>query len=378
MIPFYLPNVGNAEIEAVAAVIRSGWLTTGACVNEFEQRFAYALDPEDPPHCIAVSSATAGLHLALHGHVIGPGDSVLVPTWTFPASAEAIELAGATPIFCDINPRTFNMTPEIAAPFAGQVQAVMPVHIAGDPCDVQAIADALTDHEDTNVQVIEDAAQAFGGEYLHGANVGAGPHTAVFSFYANKPITTGEGGMIATRDRDLAERCRRWRLHGLNSSTLERESTPLPFVKTTAGYKYNLSDVAAAMGVAQLKKAAGMLRARRILHDRYIRAFTDLPIQLPALDLLDKNACHLFIVALEDGRESQEFMGFMLNKGVTCRRHYVPLHRHPYFRDRYQLTPEQFPGAESIWRRVVSLPLYPTMTMDDQNKVVAAVRAFFP
>lgn len=375
-LPFARPDITEDEVEAAASAIRSGWLTTGPNAAAFEREFADFVG--GGVTAVAVNSATAGLHLALEALGVGPGDEVLVPTWTFTATAEVVRYLGADPVFVDVDPTTLNL--DVAAAHAAvtkKTKAVMPVHIAGLPIPFTPLQDLVAEH---GLRVVEDAAHAIPAR-VGDAHVGSGPFdAAVFSFYATKTITTGEGGMITVRDPDLAERMRTMRLHGISRDVFDRYQSTKPswhYEVVAPGFKYNLPDPAAAIGRVQLTRAEDMGRARARIAALYDAAFADLPVDLPAqAPESDEHAWHLYITRLRDDAPvtRDAFIEHMSDLGVGTSVHFIPLHLHPYWRDRYQLAPDLFPVASREYARAVSLPIFSAMTNEDVARVINAVR----
>ena len=375
-IPFALPDIGDAEIDAVVESMRSGWLTTGPRAAAFEREFADYLG--GGVTAVALNSATAGLHLALEALGIGPGDEVLVPTWTFTATAEVVRYLGADPVVVDVDPQTLNM--DLAAAEAAvtpRTRAIMPVHFAGLPVPTTAIQELARRH---GLRVVEDAAHALPAR-SEGVTVGTSTSEAtVFSFYATKTMTTGEGGMVVTRDEDLAARIRTMRLHGISRDIFDRYRSTLPswhYEVVAPGFKYNLTDPAAAMGRVQLGRSDAMGARRADIAGRYADAFDGLPVELPAeASEGDLHAWHLFVLRLTQDApvDRDEFVSRMAQEGVGCSVHFIPLHLQPYWRDRYDLRPEQFPVATEAFSRVVSLPIFSSMTDEQVERVAQTVR----
>ncbi|RMH20507.1 MAG: DegT/DnrJ/EryC1/StrS family aminotransferase [Gammaproteobacteria bacterium] len=375
-LPFALPDIGQEEIQEVVETLESGWITTGPRVRRFEKEFAGVLG--GGVEMVAVNSATAGLHLALEALGIGPGDEVIVPTLTFTATAEVVRYLGADPVFVDVDPATFNLPQEsIERNLSERTKAVIPVHFAGMACDIHAIIDIARKH---GLKVVEDAAHALPtrvGESLVGT---LESDATVFSFYATKTMTTGEGGMIATRHKWVADRCRIMRLHGINRDVFDRYVSRRPswFYEVVApGFKYNMTDLAAAIGIHQLSKMERFRQRRMEIAMRYDEAFEALPLRLPPHPAnKDEHAWHLYVIRLaEDASVTREdFIDAMARLGVGCSVHFIPLHRHPYWREKYQLSKEDFPVAEAIYSRCVSLPIYSRMSDSDIEKVIEAVR----
>ncbi|WP_420174349.1 DegT/DnrJ/EryC1/StrS family aminotransferase [Luteococcus sp. OSA5] len=376
-IPFAVPDIGEEEIQAVTDALRSGWLTTGQNAAAFEKEFSAELG--DPSvHSIAVNSATAGLHLALDALGVQPGDEVIVPDWTFTSTAEVVRYCGATPVIVDVDPVTLNIDLEAAQrAVTERTKVIMPVHFAGLAVDLNAVAAFA---ERNGLRVVEDAAHAH-PTTCNGVRVGLGSSDCiVFSFYATKTMTTGEGGMVVTRDEALAKRMRTMRLHGISRDVFDRYTSDKPswqYEVVAPGFKYNLTDTAAAMGRVQLKRAGQMRDARASIAARYLEAFADLPVQLP-VDAAEgsSHSWHLFVLRLADeapiGRN--EFIEKMSALGVLCSVHFIPLHLHPYWRDSGDLQESDFPVAADAFRRAVSLPIFSAMTDAQVDRVIAAVR----
>lgn len=374
-LPFALPDIGEEEIAAVVACLRSGWITTGPISKQFERAFADYL--VDGGETIAVNSATAGLHLALEALGIGPGDEVIVPTLTFTATAEVVRYLGAQPVFVDIDPSTLNISPAaIAAAIGPRTRAVIPVHYAGLACDMDSILALAAQH---NLRVIEDAAHAFPARY-HNRLIGTlESDVVVFSFYANKTMTTGEGGMIVTRDPRVAQRIRLMRIHGISSDAFHRYVSQTPawyYEVVAAGFKYNLTDIAASIGIEQLRKIDCFLERREQLASRYDSALSCLPITLPPrAQNGSTHAWHLYVIRLTSAakRGRDEIIRRLSERGIGTSVHFIPLHRQPYWRESYALRPEVFPAAEHAYQSMLTLPLYTRMSDADQERVIEEV-----
>ncbi|MGF6591404.1 DegT/DnrJ/EryC1/StrS family aminotransferase [Pseudomonas sp. 2835] len=376
-LPFALPELGEEEINEVVDTLRSGWVTTGPKAKQFEADFSSFLGGD--VESIAVNSATAGLHLALEAIGIGPGDEVILPSYTFTATAEVVRYLGGTPVIVDVLEETFNIDPAaIEAAITDKTRAIMPVHFAGLSCDMDAILQIARRH---GLKVVEDAAHALPTTWK-GSKIGTlESDITVFSFYANKTMTTGEGGMLVTRNAELAKRCRIMRLHGISRDAFDRyvSKTPAWFYEIVApGFKYNMSDVAAAMGIHQLRRLEGFQLKRQAMAERYLEALSDLPLVLPPLAAAgDMHAWHLFPLRLraEANIKRDDFIIKMAELGIGCSVHFIPLHLQPYWRESCALSPEQFPVAQSLFEQEVSIPLYTKMTEADQERVIAAVRS---
>lgn len=376
-LPFALPEIGEEEIAEVVDTLRSGWVTTGPKARRFEQDFAAFLG--DPTlQAIAVNSATAGLHLALEALGIGPGDEVITTTHTFTATAEVVRYLGADVVLVDIDPATLNIDPaRVEAAITPRTRAIIPVHYAGLAANMDAILTLARRH---GLKVVEDAAHAL-PTTCGGALVGTlASDATVFSFYANKTITTGEGGMVVTRDPELAKRVRVMRLHGISRDAFDRFTAKTPswhYEIVAPGYKYNLTDIAAALGLHQLQRARGFQQRRAAIAQRYRAAFADLPVQLPPEPAAGElHAWHLYVLRLTDAAPlaRDAFIERLFELGIGVSVHYIPLHLHPYWRERYGLDAAQFPHSQHAYERMLSLPLYTKMSEADIERVIAAVR----
>lgn len=377
-LPFALPDIGEEEIAEVVDTLRSGWITTGPKARRFEADFAAFLG-DASLECVAVNSATAGLHLALEALGIGPGDEVITTTHTFTATAEVVRYLGADVKLVDIDPATLNIdTAQVEAALTPRTRAILPVHYAGLPADMPALLDVARRH---GVHVVEDAAHALPAA-LGAQLVGTlGSDATVFSFYANKTITTGEGGMLVTRNADLARRARVMRLHGISRDAFDRFTAKVPswyYEIIAPGFKYNLTDIAAALGLHQLKKARAFQARRAEIAAAYDRAFADLPVLLPPQPAAgDLHAWHLYVLRLAEGAalDRDTFIDKLFALGIGCSVHYIPLHLQPYWRERYALQPEQFPHSQHAYARMASLPIYTRMGQPEVQRVIDAVRA---
>ena len=389
-LPFALPDIGEAEIAEVVDTLRSGWVTTGPKAARFEADFRAFLGGQvggqggdDGLHAIAVNSATAGLHLALEGLGIGPGDEVITTTHTFTATAEVVRYLGADVRLVDIDAATLNIDPAaVEAAITPRTKAILPVHYGGLAADMPSILGIAQRH---GLKVVEDAAHALpatcGGRLVGTLRSDA----TVFSFYANKTITTGEGGMLVTRDAALAQRAKVMRLHGMSRDAFDRFTAKVPswyYEIVAPGFKYNLTDIAAALGLQQLKKAHAFQQMRARIAARYDAAFAGLPLVTPpAAPSGELHAWHLYALRLGDGDGAgagiarDRFIERLFDAGIGCSVHYIPLHLHPYWRERYALRPEQFARSQAAYERLVSLPIYTRMGEADVQRVIDAVRA---
>ena len=376
-LPFALPDIGEEEIAEVVDSMRSGWLTTGPKTKAFEHDFADYIG--GGVEAMAVSSATAGLHLALEACGIRAGDEVITSVYTFTSTAEIIRYLGADPVFADIDERTLNISPEsIEKAITPKTKAIMPVHVGGLPCDMDAILAIAKKH---GLKVVEDAAHAFPVRYK-GRMIGAlDSDAAVYSFYATKTITTGEGGMVVTKNKDMVKRIKTMRLHGIDRDAYDRYTSEKPawyYEIVAPGYKYNMSDIMASMGIHQLKKAERMKARRREIAMRYTEALQRLPLTLPYLPAENEdNAWHLYPVHIRKDAPvmRDEFIKQMsFSAKIGCSVHFIPLHLQPYYRDKYGLTPQMFPCATEAFESEVSLPIYPKMTDEDVEYVIEQIR----
>ena len=372
-LPFHFPHIGEEEIRAVEETLRSGWITTGQKVKAFEQDFARFIGAK---HAIAVNSATAGLHLALEAAGVKAGDEVIVPTMTFAASAEVVVYLGATPVLVDCHADTLNMDPdEVARAVTPRTKAVMPVHFGGHPCEMDRVH-AIARHH--NLVVIEDAAHSLPAAYREQA-VGTLSDLTCFSFYATKTITTGEGGMVTTDRDDYADRIRIMSLHGISRDAWKRYTAEGSWFYEILqpGYKYNLTDIAAALGIEQLKRCNAFHASRRRIARRYDEGFAGLyELVLPTCRADVRHAWHLYVIqlrleSLTIGRG--EFIEALKAEQIGSSVHFIPLHLHPYYRDRWGYSRESLPRASEAYDRIVSLPIYPDMTDDDVDDVIRAV-----
>jgi len=376
-LPFALPEIGEEEIAEVVDTLRSGWVTTGPKAKRFEAAFTEFLG--DPSlESIAVNSATAGLHLALEAVGVGPGDEVITTTHTFTASAEVARYLGADVKLVDIDPATYCISPAaLEAAITPRTKCVVPVHYGGLAADMTAILAIAKRH---GLKVVEDAAHALPTTHC-GQLIGTLDSDAtVFSFYANKTMTTGEGGMLVTRHPEVAARAKVMRLHGINRDAFDRFTAKVPswyYEIVAPGFKYNLTDIAAALGLHQLKRLRAFQARRTELAAAYAQALAGLPLRLPPQPLAgDVHAWHLYVVELTDEASitREAFIESLYADGIGCSVHYIPLHQHPYWKEHYGLKAEDFPHSQRAFERIVSLPLYTRMSDADVQRVAAAAR----
>jgi len=393
-VPFFRPPIGEEEIAEVTSCLRSGWLTSGPITKRFEQEFAEAVGAR---HAVAVNSCTAALHLAVEALGLAPGQAVLVPTMTFAASAEVVRYRDAVPILVDCDPVSFHIDladaeRKIELLAAGKVAAaggetpkvvgIIPVHVGGLMMDIDALRDFAARHE---LWIVEDAAHAFPAAWRANDTEPwqrCGEDTSAvtcYSFYANKTITTGEGGMAVTGDAQLADRMRMMSLHGLSHDAWKRYSGggSWDYQIVEAGYKYNLTDIASAIGVHQLPRAEQMRKEREAIARWYSDALADVDeIELPIAPKNRIHAWHLFPIRLRLEKlrvDRNAFLSSLREAGVGCSVHWRPLHLHPYY-ERFGWTPEAFPAATPLWQRLVSLPLFPGMQDAERDHVAEVVR----
>jgi perosamine synthetase len=375
-LPFSLPDIGDEEIKEVIQVLKSGWITTGPRVRDFEENFARVIGSK---HAIAVNSGTAALHLALETIGLKEGDQVIMSPLTFAATAEVVCYFGAKPVFVDIDEGTMNMDPSkfeeyISSRPNERTKAVIPVHYGGLPCSMDRIMKIT---QRCGLKVIEDAAHAFPVKY-QGRMIGTIGDATCFSFYATKTITTAEGGMLTTNDDTIADRTRIMRLHGISKDAWMRYTTQgnWYYEIIAAGFKYNLTDIAAALGLVQLKRAYAMLEKRRQIADIYNEAFKDLPeIKTPYVAV--DHAWHLYVIRLDSKKlkiDRKTFIEELKARGIGTSVHFIPLHIHPFYRDTYHYQPNDYPVSLRVYKEIVSLPIYSKMSVDDVYRVADAVK----
>ena len=375
-LPFALPEIGEAEIAEVVDTLRSGWVTTGPKAKRFEEDFTAFLG--DPAlHSMAVNSATAGLHLALEALGVGPGDEVITTTHTFTATAEVVRYLGADVVLVDIDPATLCIDPQsVEGAITPRTKVIMPVHYAGLAADMAALLAIARRH---GLKVVEDAAHALPAT-AGGRLVGTlASDVTVFSFYANKTITTGEGGMVVTRDAALAKRIQVMRTHGMSRDAFDRFTAKVPswyYEIVAPGFKYNLTDIAAALGLQQLKRAHAFQRRRAEIAALYDAALRPLPLLLPPQPPAgETHSWHLYAVRLAPAAliDRDAMIARLFEARIGCSVHYIPLHLQPYWRDRYALRAASFPHSQRAYETLFSLPIYPRMTDADVARVAGAV-----
>ena len=382
-LPFALPQIGQEEIDEVVDSLKTGWITTGPKAVRFEKDFTSCIGAK---HSVAVNSATAGLHLALEAIGVGPGDKVITTAYTFTATAEVIRYLGADPVLIDIDARTYNIDLEKVEIYLNSLvasgqpipKAIIPVHFAGQACEMDQLCRLA---KQFSLKIVEDAAHALPTEYKN-RTIGTIGDITVFSFYVTKTIATGEGGMVVTDNDQWAQRIRTMRLHGISRDVFERYRSEKPswyYEVVAPGFKYNMPDLAAAIGIHQLRKVEQFRLRREAIALQYNDAFADLPLKVPYVARPeDKHAWHLYVIQLELERLSisrDTFLELMNKEGIGTSVHFIPLHLHPYWRDQYGFEPDDFPIAYEVYQRSVSLPIYPKMTDDDVTRVIHAVHS---
>jgi|CXWL01.1.fsa_nt_gi dTDP-4-amino-4,6-dideoxygalactose transaminase len=372
-LPYNLPDISEAEIDAVVDVLRSGWLAPGSRVRAFEEDFAALAGTK---HAIALDSATAGMHLALIGLGIGPGDEVITTPTTFAASVNVIIHAGATPVLADVRLDDYCLDPEaIARAITPRTKAILPVHHGGSACRMDEIIAIARQH---NLRIVEDAAHGMGTS-IGGRHIGGFGDATVFSFYPTKNVTSGRGGMLTTDNDDLAERCRLLALHGMSNDAWDRYTArgSWAYQVLAAGYNYTMSDFQAALGHAQFRRLDEFQRRRTEIASEFNRRFSQLPeLVLPIEREGSTHAWHLYVVRLRPERltiNRDKFIIEMKERGIGTSVHFIPIHHHPYYRETYGWAPGDFPAADEAFETMVSLPLYTRMTDSAVDRVVNAV-----
>ena len=372
-LPFHVPDIGEEEIQSVVETLRSGWLTTGAKTKQFEAEFSQKVGAR---HAVAVNSCTAALHLALEAIGVTEGDEVILPTMTFAATAEVVHYFKARPVLVDCQEDTLNIdVHQIEKAISPRTKAIIPVHYAGQPCAMDRILEIARVH---HLKVIEDAAHALPSRY-HGRMVGTLGDITCFSFYSTKTITTGEGGMATTENGEWAERMRILSLHGITRDAVNRYTPEGTWYYEISypGYKYNLTDIAAALGIPQLHKCEGFGVIRERYATLYNEAFKEIPeITVPHVAEDVEHAWHLYVIQLDLERLQigrNEIIDLLKKEGIGTSVHFIPLHLHPYYRDNYAYLPRHFPVASAVFERIISLPIYPKMTEADVQRIIEVV-----
>ncbi len=372
-IPFHRADLGEEEVQAVTEVIRSGWLTMGARTFEFERQFAQYIGVK---HAVAVSSCTAALHLSLEAVGVHQGDEVLVPTTTFTATAEAVTYVGARPVLVEVEPENLNIDLKDAMrKITPRTRAIIPVHFAGQPCDMAEIKNLAERHD---LHIINDAAHALPSSYK-GRRIGSGNNMTCFSFYATKTLATGEGGMITTDNENYAQRLQMMRLHGISRDAWKRYSGEGTWYYEVLelGFKYNITDLQSALGIVQLAKCDWMNKKRGLIAQAYTQAFGQIAaLQVPRVKAGIESSWHLYVLRLHSEKlriDRQKFIEELKLRGVGASVHFIPLHLHPVYQERFGYRRGDFPNAEREYHRCISLPIYSGMTEDEIDQVISAV-----
>ncbi len=374
-LPFSRPSLGEAEIGGVVEVLKSGWITTGPKTRAFEEQFAAYVGAK---HALAVTSGTGGEHITLLSMGIGPGDEVITSPMTWASSVNMIVAVGATPVLVDVDPRTFNIDPaQVAKKITARTRAIIPVHFAGLACDLDALSAIAAPH---GIPILEDAAHAVGTHYK-GGQIGSHGNTAIYSFHPIKNITTGEGGMVTTDDDALAAQIRLWRFHGVNRDSWARSGKGGAggYDVLLPGFKYNMLDLQAALGIAQLARLEEFIARRTELAEFFLAKLGGLEeLQLPVADpgFPARHAWHLFTPLVDVDRldcDRFEFMDELKNENIGTGLHFLAVHLNAMYEKRFGYRRGDFPNAERISDRILSLPLFPSMTDRDAQDVVDAV-----
>lgn len=367
---FHKPFISEEEVNEIVDTVRSGWLSMGPKTLKFEEAFNSYIGSK---RSIAVSSWTAAGHLALEAYELKPGDEVIVPTMTFPATAEIVCYFGAKPVIVDVDEHTLNISlSEIEKAITPRTKVIIPVHYGGQPCDMDEILDIAKKH---NLKVIEDAAHSLPATYK-GKKIGTISDVTCFSFYATKTLSTGEGGMICTNDESLAERCKIMRLHGINKDAWKRytESGSWYYEVVAPGYKYNFTDLQASLGLPQLKKVDMMWQSRQKIAARYTEALKDNKhIQLHGIKGDRESSWHLFPIRLNLDTikiDRAELINEMRRNNIGVGVHFMPVHQHIYYKETFNLDDRNYPVSSAVFPRLVSLPIYPGMSMEHVDRVI--------
>ncbi|MCA9433367.1 MAG: DegT/DnrJ/EryC1/StrS family aminotransferase [Candidatus Omnitrophica bacterium] len=369
------PDLTETEIDAVIAILKKGWLTRGEECQRFEKDFCEKVQAS---HALAVSSCTAALHLALLIHNVGPGDEVILPSLTFASTGHTIVHCGATPVFAEIDPRTYCVDPaHVESLINPKTKAIVAVHYAGHPVDLGSLRRIANEHD---LVLIEDAAHALGASF-DGEPIGSGKSVACFSFYTNKNITTAEGGMLTVPTEDLLARAERLSLHGLDRDAWKRfaDGKKWRYSIEEIGYKYNANDLLAALGRAQLSRLDEMQAKRRRVWDGYVdRLNGDERFILPPEEGRIEHARHLFVLRLteESGMARDDLIDHLRAQRIGATVHYDPLHLHPAYRDRFGTTEGMLPVTEGVAKNILSVPIHPKMSEEDVERVVGTLKDF--
>ena len=373
-IPFHKPYITEDEVSGLLDTVRSGWLTMGPKTFEFEREFSGYVGSE---HAVALNSGTSALHLSLKVIGLEAGDEVIVPTMTFTATAEVVCYFNAVPVLVDIDKETGNIDPAaIEKAISVKTRAVIPVHYGGLPCDMDKIQDIA---QKRGLYVIEDAAHSLPA-YYKGKTIGTIGDLTCFSFYATKPLAAGEGGMVTTENEEWAERMRILRLHGISKDAWKRYSNggSWYYEVMEAGYKYNMTDIQASIGLSQLKKLDKMWGMRKRIAELYDKGFSDYEPLLTPVEISDRvSSYHLYPLKLNTealGVDRAEFIEKLQEQGIGTSVHFIPLHRQPFYKNKFSYSTADFPQAEWVYERIVSLPVYPGMSDGEVQYVIQTVK----
>lgn len=369
-LPYYEPLIEEDEVKEVVDTLKSGWLTMGPKTAEFEDSI---VEYTGAKYAIAVNSCTAALHLSLIALGVRKGDEVITTPFTFASTGNVIIHVGAKPVFVDIDRKTYNINPErIKEAITPKTKAIVPVHYAGQPCDMKAIMEIAKDH---NLFIVEDAAHAIGAEYEN-KKIGTFGTTTCFSFYATKNITTGEGGAITINDEELADKLRVLRLHGMSKDAWKRYSDKGSWYYEIAdcGWKYNMTDIQAALGIHQIKKLDRFIEIRRGYAEIYNEELKKVDEVITPYEKSNvKHVYHLYPILLRSHNRN-EFVEKMYERGIGCSVHFIPLHLHPFYKNTFGFKKGDFPNAEWVYEREVSLPLYPKMKEEDVESIANRIK----
>lgn len=366
-LPLAKPDIGELEISRAVEVIKSGWWTTGPVVTEFEEKFSKYLQDKEPLFTVGLNSCTSAMHLALLALGIGPGDEVILPTWTFVSTAHVVEWIGAKPVLCDIEERTLNIDIQKAAELVtSRTKAIIPVHIAGYPCDMKAVRSIALKH---NLKIIEDAAHAIGTKY-QGIKIGNLSDVTCFSFYATKNLAMGEGGAAISKNSEIIEKMRKLSYFGINKEAFKRYSKAGTWFYDIeeSGYKYNLDSIHAALGTTQLERLDAMNLRRRTIADQYRKGLSD-KIILPWDDRENYHIYHLFVIGIDEKQVNRDdLMDELKKRNIGTSVHFIPLHSHTHYSKNNPK--ENFPVANNSFKKVLSIPMFSSMTDEDVDYVI--------
>jgi len=364
-IPFHRPHITNKEVESIKDSLLSGWLTMGPKTLEFEGAFKHYIGSD---YAVSVNSATAALHLTLNAFDIKKNDEVIIPTNTFISTAEAVVYSGARPVLCDIEYKTHNMNPHLIEELiTPHTKAIIPVHFGGIPCNMDQISKIAYKY---NLKVIEDAAHALPSFY-NNKKIGTFSDAVCFSFYATKTLSTGEGGMVTTNNKKVAKKVGIQRLHGINGDAWKRyeRDNDWYYEVIDLGYKYNTTDIQSAMGIVQLEKLEWMRDERKMIAEKYKNAFSG-KLNFINEDNKNESSWHLFVIKIGNRDELHQKLK---EKGISTSVHFIPIHKHPYYKNRFSFNNEKFPVANLVFEQSLSLPIYPGLGESDVEYIIKYV-----